>query len=77
MKVRYSNFETATKRLTLPNYVKNGEEIFFHAQNLWDEIGILDRGIRLLGITVTNLDPVAYENIVLPLWIRKHINESC
>ena len=26
------------------------------------------KGIRLLGITLTNLDPLAYENIVLPLW---------
>ncbi len=71
LKVRYSNFETVTKRLTLPNYVKDGEEIFFHAQNLWDEIGIMDRGIRLLGITVTNLDPLSYENIVLPLWDKE------
>lgn len=29
LKVRYSNFETATKRITLPNYVRDGEEIFF------------------------------------------------
>ncbi|MEK6190122.1 MAG: DNA polymerase IV [Carnobacterium alterfunditum] len=71
LKVRYSNFETVTKRITLPNYVKDGEEIFFHAQNLWDEIGIMDRGIRLLGITVTNLDPLSYENIVLPLWDKE------
>ena len=27
-----------------------------------------EQGIRLLGITLTNLDPLAYENIVLPLW---------
>jgi DNA polymerase-4 len=71
LKVRYSNFETVTKRLTLPNYVKDSEEIFFYAQNLWDEIGIIDRGIRLLGITVTNLDPLFYENIVLPLWDKE------
>lgn len=71
LKVRYSNFETATKRITLPNYVRDGEEIFFHAQNIWDEIGIIGRGVRLLGITITNLDPLSYENIVLPLWDKE------
>ena len=28
----------------------------------------VEKGIRLLGITLTNLDPMTYENIVLPLW---------
>jgi anaerobic ribonucleoside-triphosphate reductase activating protein len=26
------------------------------------------QGLTLLGVTVTNLDPLTYENIVLPLW---------
>ncbi|WP_051912507.1 DNA polymerase IV [Carnobacterium funditum] len=68
LKVRYSDFETVTKRHTLPHYIKDAEEIFFHAQNIWDEIGQLKKGIRLLGITVTTLDPLTFENIVLPLW---------
>ena len=28
----------------------------------------IEKGIRLLGITLTNLDPITYENIRLPLW---------
>ncbi|MGB3160768.1 DNA polymerase IV [Carnobacterium sp.] len=68
LKIRYSDFETVTKRHTLPHYIKEAEEIFFHAQNIWDEIGELQKGIRLLGITITTLDPLTFENIVLPLW---------
>lgn len=68
LKIRYSNFETVTKRITLPNSIKDAEEIFFQIQSLWDDIGELQKGIRLLGITVTTLDPLTFENIVLPLW---------
>ena len=68
LKVRYSDFETITKRHTLPHYIKDAEEIFFHAQNIWDEIGQIQNGIRLLGITITTLDPLTFENMVLPLW---------
>ena len=35
---------------------------------IWEEILGIEQGIRLLGITLTNLDPMTYENIVLPLW---------
>jgi DNA polymerase IV len=44
------------------------EAIFSQASLIWEEILGIEKGIRLLGITVTNLDPLAYENIVLPLW---------
>ncbi|MBM7710755.1 hypothetical protein JOD16_000315 [Enterococcus xiangfangensis] len=42
--------------------------MFSQASLIWEEIGGIEKGIRLVGITLTNLDPVAYENIVLPLW---------
>ncbi|WP_414839907.1 DNA polymerase IV [Carnobacterium sp. TMP28] len=71
LKIRYSDFETVTKRQTLPHYIKDAEEMFFHAQNIWDEVGRLQNGIRLLGITITTLDPLTFENIVLPLWDKQ------
>lgn len=43
-------------------------KFFFHARNLWEEVGSLDKGIRLVGITITGLDPITFENIILPLW---------
>ncbi len=56
----------------MPHYLQDAEELFFHTQNIWDEIGNLQKGVRLLGITVTTLDPLSFENIVLPLWDNEH-----
>lgn len=68
LKVRYSDYTTITKRITLREYLHKKEAIFSQASLIWEEVGGIEKGIRLLGITVTNLDPLAYENIVLPLW---------
>ncbi len=67
VKIRYSDFSTLTKRLTLPHYVKDTEELFYHSQQLFFEVADLSQGIRLLGVTVSSLDPLSYENILLPL----------
>ncbi|MBM6613406.1 DNA polymerase IV [Desemzia sp. RIT804] len=68
LKIRYANFETITKRMTLPDYLVNENDIFFYVQNMWYEIGEIEKEVRLLGVTVTNLDPITFENIILPLW---------
>lgn len=68
LKVRYDDFETITKRKTFPNYIKEEEELFRVAQDIWEDMGDLERGVRLLGITLTGLDPILYENLKLPLW---------
>lgn len=77
LKVRYSDYSTITRRVTLAEYIHKKEDIFSQVSLIWDEVGGVEKGIRLLGITVTNLDPLSYENITLPLW-EKHIdlNES-
>ncbi len=76
IKIRYADFETVTKRVTLPHYVRDKEELFFQAQNLWYEIGMIEKGVRLLGVTVTGLDPLTFENIVLPLWEAEASNKE-
>jgi len=68
LKVRYTDYSTVTKRVTLPEYVYKKEALFYQASLIWEEILGIEKGIRLLGITLTNLDPMTYENIVLPLW---------
>ncbi|ANK59196.1 DNA polymerase IV [Loigolactobacillus backii] len=68
LKVRNRNFETTTKRLTSSEYVLDETTIYADAQQLWDEIGDLSEGVRLLGITVTNLDPIGFEELRLPLF---------
>lgn len=65
LKVRYSDFTTYTRRKTMLNYIQSEEELFSIANSLWQEIEGVEEGIRLLGVTMTNLDPIYYENIPL------------
>ena len=71
LKVRDKEYETFTKRITLTDYIDDYETIYFYAKQIWDEFDLLERGIRLLGITVTNLESKQYELIKLPLWDKK------
>ena len=75
LKVRYSDFETHTRRKTMLNYIEDEDELFGIAYGLWQEVSDVERGIRLIGVTMTNLDPVYFENIPLPLW-KQQKNES-
>ncbi|MHC5248849.1 DNA polymerase IV [Enterococcus sp. LJL90] len=72
LKVRYADFTTITKRTTLREYLHEKEAIFAEASLIWEEVQGLEKGIRLLGVTITNLDPMTYENITLPLWPETH-----
>lgn len=76
LKVRYADYTTVTKRQTLPEYISKKEELYYQANLIWEDILGLEQGIRLLGITLTNLDPMAYENIVLPLWEKEKTDEK-
>ena len=71
LKVRDKDYETFTRRVTLPDYIDDQETIFFHANQIWSSFDLLEKGIRLLGITVTNLDAKSYELIKLPLWEKE------
>ena len=66
--MRTADFVTKTKRMTLNRATHRKEEIFSVASVLFEEENQVDRGIRLLGVTVTGLNPLTYENIELPLW---------
>lgn len=68
LKMRYGDFDTQTRRRTFPYYIQDAEELFQIAMEIWEEEGEVSRGVRLLGITVTTLDPLLFENIPLPLW---------
>lgn len=67
LKIRYENFETLTRQKSLDDSVNSYEDIYYHAQDLWEQWGQAERGVRLLGITVSDLVSVEYENIRLPL----------
>jgi DNA polymerase-4 len=68
LKMRDQDFNTTTKRLTVAEYVGSETQVYELAQELWQTYGQLQNGIRLLGITVTNLAPLSFEEIQLPLF---------
>lgn len=73
LKIRYADFDTLTRRKTRVDHFSQPEDIFQHAWELWLDHGTIERHVRLLGITITQLDPIHYENIQLPLWNTKHL----
>ncbi|MFD1485775.1 DNA polymerase IV [Lacticaseibacillus baoqingensis] len=67
LKVRDADFNTITRRVTAANYIEGETAIFQAAWQLWQQSHPAELAIRLLGITVTGLDPQQFENIDLPL----------
>lgn len=68
IKVRNSDFETITKRITFDDYLTNQEDTLeYYGRQLFEEIQSDDIDVRLLGLTLTNLDPLDFENISLEL----------
>lgn len=56
LKVRYKNFETVTRSLTLNNYTHDAEEIAAVSKKLLTETEAGAREVRLLGISVSSLN---------------------
>ncbi|WP_155970244.1 DNA polymerase IV [Streptococcus ruminantium] len=54
LKIRYGDFSTLTKRHSLEDATDQMEVIEHQIRQLFEEIGQAERGIRLLGVTVTN-----------------------
>lgn len=54
LKLRYGDFSTLTKRHSLDEHTDQSEVIEREVRQLFEEIGQAEKGIRLLGVTVTN-----------------------
>lgn len=65
LKIRYHDFTTYTRRLTLSEYINDSEAIFQAGKALLSASYSGEESIRLVGLTVTNLKPVYYENLRL------------
>ncbi|EUJ54349.1 DNA polymerase IV [Listeria fleischmannii FSL S10-1203] len=63
--MRYSDFTTITKRMTLTNYVHDRQMIYEAGLALLNEVYNGSEAIRLIGLTVTNLKPIHFENMRL------------
>jgi len=57
LKVRYDDFETVTRRLTLPEASANGMVLYRAALQLLERTEAANRPVRLLGLTVGGLEP--------------------
>ena len=67
IKIRDVDFTTLTRRVTTETFFDSSEAIYDAAWQLWLELGGLRKSLRLVGITVTALAPITFENIDLPL----------
>jgi DNA polymerase-4 len=54
LKVKYSDFETITRRLSLPIATADVDAIFNNAVKLLERTEVGDRKIRLIGVSVSN-----------------------
>ena len=53
MKIRYADFSALTKRKTLNQQTQDSEEIAQSIIQLYETLSDKDKGVRLLGVTVT------------------------
>ncbi len=56
LKLRYDNFETISRSLSISHYTNDASEISLITQELLKNTEFGDRPIRLLGISISNLD---------------------
>lgn len=69
LKVRDDQFATRTHRQTRPDFISNDEDVIRQlAADIWEDMGGYERPIRLLGITMTNLQPVTFTEVPLNLY---------
>ncbi len=69
LKVRYSDFTTITKRITEADFIENDAKLIYNEViDIFEELPDPSKGIRLLGITLTNLANLSFQNINLPLY---------
>lgn len=62
VKIKTSTFENHTKSRTIHDYINSSSEIYKIASDILDEIDLKD-GIRLIGLTVSNLSQNATEQL--------------
>nr|WP_274705790.1 DNA polymerase IV [Fructilactobacillus cliffordii] len=71
VKVRYQDFTTITKRVTETDFFAlDAQTLYERALAIFDELPPATAGIRLVGITVTNLAELNFQTINLPLTTR-------
>ena len=69
LKVRTDAFITRTHRITFKDAIELDAYIIWRlAQDIWEDLGGYQEPLRLIGLTMTNLTPITFKNISLPLY---------
>lgn len=69
LKIRSDSFVTQTHRITLKDPIENDMYTIWRlAQDIWEDLGGYQEPLRLIGLTMTNLSPITFQNITLPLY---------
>ncbi len=68
LKVKFSDYQQITRSRTLGNSINSLDAIITEASSLLKTIDLEDKSIRLLGISLSNLDNVTYKVIQLSLF---------
>jgi DNA polymerase-4 len=63
--VRFSDFSALTRHKASADPLRSGKEIYQLAHRLWDSMGN-ERPVRLLGVTVSNLQRASNQFSLLP-----------
>jgi DNA polymerase-4 len=65
LKVRFADFTTITRSQTLPLPIKTAKALWQEIERLFDDKITLSRGVRLLGVGVSNLSPIGAGQLLL------------
>lgn len=69
LKVRTDGFITRTHRVTFKDPIELDSYVIWRlAQDIWEDLGGYQDPLRLIGLTMTNLTPITFKNINLPLY---------
>lgn len=72
IKIRFADFTTVTRARTLPTPTDAGHEVYATARALYDALRLDRARIRLVGVRVEGISPVADAALQLPLGAREH-----
>ena len=67
LKIKFEDFKTITRSLSVNDYIRNYDDIRFYAAELLTHVEDTNKTIRLFGVTVSNLEKEeeAFEEITL------------
>ncbi|WP_330683183.1 DNA polymerase IV [Peptacetobacter sp.] len=74
LKIKFEDFKTITRSISVKEYIKNYEEIRFYTDELLKHIGKIDKQIRLFGVSISNLENK--DNIIKEITLFDYVNSK-